>query len=388
MPLKIPFLDLAATHESLREELEDAIRAVISGGIFVGGPFVEVFEREFAAFCACEHAAGVGSGTEALWLALLACGVGPGDEVVTVPSTFIATAEAISYCGAKPVFVDVEERSRTMDPARLEAAITPKTRAVVPVHLFGQPADMDPILAIARERRIFVIEDACQAHGAEYKGRRAGSMGDAGCFSFYPGKNLGALGEAGAVVTNNSELARRVRMLRDHGQARKYHHTFVGWNSRMDGIQAAVLRVKLKRLEEWNAARRRNAAFYNDLLAGEEGVATPVEAPYARHVYHLYAPRVPHRDRLIAALAEEGIECGIHYPVPLHLQEAYRPLNHRRGDFPEAERLAEEVLSLPMYPELTLSRIERVAESLKKHLRALTPSSQEPVKIAAAFQRR
>jgi dTDP-4-amino-4,6-dideoxygalactose transaminase len=244
MDIKVPFLDLKAQHAPLREEFDRAIRRVIDSDAFAGGPFVTKFEEEFADFCDCEHAVGLGSGTEALWLTLLAFGVGAGDEVITVPSTFMATAEAITYCGAKPVFIDVDERTYTMDPAELGSVTSDRTKAIIPVHLFGQPADMDPILEFARERDLFVIEDAAQAHGAEYKGRKAGTLADAGCFSFYPGKNLGAFGEAGAVVTNNSELRDKIRVLRDHGQVRKYHHTMIGWNCRMDGIQAAILSVK------------------------------------------------------------------------------------------------------------------------------------------------
>jgi dTDP-4-amino-4,6-dideoxygalactose transaminase len=290
--------------------------------------------------------------------------VGPGDEVITVPDTFIATAEAISYCGAKPVFVDVEPVTYNMDSAKLEAAITKKTKAVIPVHLFGQMADMDPILAISRKHKLFVVEDASQAHGAEYNGKKAGSMGDVGCFSFYPGKNLGAYGEAGAVVTNNPELDKIVRMLRDHGQDRKYYHGRIGWNARMDGIQGAILSVKLKRLPAWNDARRKNAALYNDLLKDVKGVTIPREASYAQHVYHIYAICVKDRDALIAALAVKNIHCGIHYPIPLHLQEAYNTLGYQLGAFPVAEKAASEFVSLPMFPELTKEQVLYVAEGL------------------------
>src|SRR3989441_7255418 len=265
--MHIPFLDLKAQHQPLRAELSAAIQEVIDTSAFAGGPYVAKFEDDFAAFCQCPYAVGVGNGTDALWFALLALGVGPGDEVITVPHTFIATAEAITFCGAKPVFVDIDEPPYTMDPGLLERAITPRTRAIIPVHIFGQPADMDPILQIAKKYGLPVIEDACQARGAEYNGRKAGSIGVAGCFSFYPGKNLGAFGEAGAVVTHSQELKERIQMLRDHGQARKYHHALVGWNGRMDGIQAAVLRVKLKHLAQGNARRRAHAQLYNQLLA-------------------------------------------------------------------------------------------------------------------------
>lgn len=364
MSPQVPFLDLKAHHAPMREEFLAAIAEVIDRGAFAGGPFVAKFEQEFAAFCGVPYACGVGNGTDALWLSLLALGIGPGDEVITVPSTFMATAEAISYCGARPVFVDIDEQTYTMDPALIEAAITPRTRAIIPVHLFGQVADMDPILAIAARHGIPVVEDACQAHGAEYKGRPAGSFGVAGCFSFYPGKNLGAFGEAGGIVTSSPDLLRKVQTFRDHGQTRKYHHTAVGWNARMDGIQGAVLSIKLKQLARNNEARRAHAAAYSRALAAVEEVIIPVEASYGRHVYHVYAVRVRSRDRVLETLAARGVQCGIHYPVPVHLQEAYAFLGHRRGSFPVAERCADELLSLPMFPELTAPQIERVVAEL------------------------
>src|SRR5881296_1287158 len=289
--MQIPFLDLKAHHDSMREELETAISEVIDSNAFAGGPFVAKFEQDFATYGGVADAIGVGNGTDALWLSMLALGIGAGDEVITVPMTFMATAEAISYCGAKPVFVDIDERTYTLDPDLLERAISPRTKAIIPVHLFGQAADMDAILEIARRRGLPVIEDACQAHGAEYKGRKAGSIGISGCFSFYPGKNLGALGEAGAVVTNSEELKNKIQMLRDHGQAKKYHHVLIGWNARMDGIQGAVLRVKLRYLSKANDARRAHALSYNQQLADFEDLITPVEAGYARHVYHVYTVR-------------------------------------------------------------------------------------------------
>ena len=363
--MKVPFLDLQAHHAPHMREFEEAIREVIVQGAFAGGPFVAGFEKDFSAFCKTNETVAVGNGTDALWLALLAGGVGPGDEVITVPGTFMATAEAISYCGAKPVFVDIEEATCTMDPALVEAAITSRTKAIIPVQLFGQCADMDPILEIARKHKLLVIEDACQAHGAEYKGQRAGSMGDAGCFSFYPGKNLGAFGEAGGTVTNNPQLAEKMRILRDHGQSRKYHHSMIGWNCRMDGIQGAVLRIKLQHLEKSNDLRRQHAALYNELLADVEDIVLPVEADYSRHVYHVYAIRIKERDELMKHLNAAGIGCGIHYPVPVHLQEAYRHLGHGVGDFPIAERCALEFVSLPMYPELTSEQIHAVAAGVK-----------------------
>src|SRR6202045_5312688 len=336
--MSVPFLNLKAHHAPIRAELDRAIKDVIDSNAFAGGPFVERFEETFAAYCGCQYAVGVGSGTEALWLPLLASGIGPGDEVITVPSTFMATAEAITYCGARPVFVDVDERTYTMDPAALKDALTARTKAIIPVHLFGQPADMDPILEFAHRHGLFVVEDACQAHGAEYKGRRAGTLGDAGCFSFYPGKNLGAFGEAGAVVTNNSELQEKIRILRDHGQVRKYRHTMIGWNCRMDGIQAAVLSVKLRRLENGTLLRRAHAEEYTKAFAGTEDITTPVEADYARHVYHIYALRVADRDEVMFLLNEKGIQCGVHYPVPVHFQRAYRDLGYSFGDLPISEQ--------------------------------------------------
>ena len=359
--MKVPFLDLKAHHAPIIDEFDDAIREVIESSAFAGGPFVERFEQEFAAYCGSAYAIGVGNGTDALWLALLALGIGEGDEVITVPNTFVATAEAIIGCRAQPVFVDVDANTFTMDPAELGKSLTAKTKAIIPVHLFGQPADMDPILEFARMHGLFVIEDAAQAHGAVYGGRNAGTMGDAGCFSFYPGKNLGAFGEAGAVVTNDTDLAEKIRVLRDHGQSRKYHHTLVGWNCRMDAIQAAVLSVKLHHLEQANLLRRQRASLYNEAFAGIDDVATPVEADYARHVYHIYAVRVQERDELRRFLEAKGIGCGVHYPIPIHLQGAWRNVGYSESSFPIAENLAKELLSLPMFPELTEDQIEYVA---------------------------
>ena len=367
--MKVPFLDLKAQYASIHNEITAALRQVFESASFAGGPFVERFEKEFASFCGCKFAVGVGSGTAALWMALLALGVRRGDEVITVPNTFIATCEAISFCGATPVFVDIDEATYNMDPDLLEDAITPKTRVVIPVHLYGQMADMDRIMEIARAHGLLVIEDACQAHGAEYKSRRAGTIGDVGCFSFYPGKNLGAYGEAGAIVTNNSELAEKLRMFRDHGQAKKYCHSVVGWNGRMDGIQAAVLSVKLKYLAAWNEARRRNAQLYNELLANTDGLIIPTEADYARHIYHIYAIRAENRDALMGALAQKDIACGIHYPLPIHLQQAYRFLGYSKSSFPVAERCAQETVSLPMFAELKPGQIEKVCQEIRSFLR-------------------
>jgi dTDP-4-amino-4,6-dideoxygalactose transaminase len=363
--MEVPFLDLKAHHAPLREEFLRAIGEVIDKGAFAGGPYVAKFEQEYAAFCGAPHCVAVGNGTDALWLALLALGVKPGDEVVTVPGTFMATAEAISYCGARPVFVDIDERSYTMDATRLEQAITPRTKAIIPVQLFGQMADMDPILAIAQRHGIPVVEDACQAHGADYKGRKAGTLGAVGCFSFYPGKNLGAFGEGGACVCTSPELAQKMRTLRDHGQAKKYYHSMIGWNARMDGIQGAVLSIKLRNLAANNELRRRHAACYNEALAPLRGVVCPAEMPYGRHIYHIYPLRVQRRDELLAQLEQRGVHCGIHYPIPVHLQEAYAFLGLGAGSFPVAEKCAREFLSLPMYPELTPPLIEKVIAEVK-----------------------
>ncbi len=349
-------------------ELLEAFREVTETSAFAGGPFVSRFETEYAEYCQTRYVVGLGSGTDALWLSLLALGVGPGDEVITVPNSFVATAEAISLCGARPVFVDIDERTLTMDPGQLEDAITLRTQAIVPVHLFGQMADMDAILAIARRHGTPVVEDACQAHGAEYKGRKAGSLGVAGCFSFYPGKNLGAFGEAGAVTTDEPELRAKVQMLRDHGQAAKHCHSAIGWNARMDGIQAAVLSLKLRRLEGANEARRAHARMYQELLGDDPRMVLPTAAACNRHVYHIYAVRVHDRDGVLQRMAAQGVHCAVHYPVPIHLQRAYSFLGLGPGSFPVAERCARELLSLPMYPELRLDQIRFVAEALKECL--------------------
>jgi dTDP-4-amino-4,6-dideoxygalactose transaminase len=372
--LQIPLIDLRAQHRSLSPHVDAAVARVLESGQFVLGPEVRAFEAEFAAYCGTRHCAGVSSGTSALHLALLACGVGPGDEVVTVPFTFVASVAAIVQAGATPILVDVEPETLTMDPVRLEAAITPRTRAILPVHLHGQTADMDAVQRIADAHRLPVVEDAAQAHGAEHRGRRAGAMGRIGCFSFYPGKNLGAAGEAGAVTTDDDDLAARVRLLRDWGADRKYHHVVEGFNERLDELQAAILRVKLRELERWTEARRRHADRYRELLAGIP-VATPVEAPGRRHVYHVFAIRHPERDAIAAHLAAGGIATGIHYPTPVHLQPAYARLGHRPGDFPVAERAAREVLSLPMYPELEDEQLSAVAAAVTTALRAGVPAA-------------
>jgi dTDP-4-amino-4,6-dideoxygalactose transaminase len=362
--MKVPFLDLKAQYESIKPEINAAIQEVLDSCAFAGGPFVEKFEKEFAAYCGVKHAVGVGNGTDALWLALLALGVKQGDEVITVSSTFIATAEAISLTGATPVFVDIEDKYYTMDPKLLEAAITKRTKAIIPVHLFGQTADMDPILAIAARHGIPVVEDACQAHGATYKGKKAGSMGAAAAFSFYPGKNLGAYGEAGAVTTDRDDLAATMRMFRDHGQSKKYYHDIVGWNARMDGIQGAVLSVKLKHLDGWNEKRRQWAAVYGRELARGAGIVTPVARVDCKHIYHVYAVRVQDRDRVLAALPADGIGCGIHYPVPVHQQKAYAGM--KAGSSPVAEKCAREFLSLPMYAEMGEEKVRAAAGAVKR----------------------
>jgi len=355
--MQVPFLDLKAQYETIKDEINIAIQAVLESCAFAGGPFVEKFEEEFADFCNTKYAVGVGSGTEALWLTLLALGMKEGDEVITVPNTFIATAEAISFTRAKPVFVDVDERYYTLDHRLLEAVITTNTKAIIPVHLFGQMADMDPIMEIAKKHDLFVIEDACQAHGAEYKKRRSGSIGNAGCFSFYPGKNLGAYGEAGAVVTNNIELKNKIAILRDHGQREKYYHNFIGWNARMDGIQAAILSIKLKYLEHWNNKRRIVAAMYNQQLCELDEVKHPIEADFNKHIYHIYAARVQYQQRLIEILKNKNIHCGIHYPIGIHLQKAYKELGIIQGKYSISERCMKEFVSLPMFSELSQDQI-------------------------------
>lgn len=371
--MQVPFLNLKAQYESIRAEVAGPIQDVLDSCAYAGGPFVKQFDDAFAEYCGTDHAIGVNSGTTALWAALIGFGIGEGDEVITVPNTFIATAEAISFAGAKPVFVDVDEETYTLDPSKLEAAITSRTKAVIPVHLYGQIADMDPILEIARAHGLKVIEDAAQAHGAEYKGRRAGSIGDAGCFSFYPGKNLGAYGEGGAVTTNDPELANTIRVFRDHGQSEKYHHRMIGWNARMDGIQGAVLNVKLRHIDGWNEARARHAAAYNKGLAGVEGIVLPTKAGYSKHIYHIYPIRTQDRESFMTAMAKQGIGCAIHYPVPVHLQEAYAGLNLPAGSFPVAEKCCSEVVSLPMFPELSGEQIQAVVTAVESYFEATVP---------------
>ena len=359
----IPFVDLKSQYLSIKPEVDAAIQGILNSCQFTLGSEVVAFEQEFAAYSGAQIGIGVNTGTSALHLALLAAGVGHGDEVITVPFTFVATVSAIDYTGATPVFVDIDPSTYTMDVTALEAAITDKTKAIIPVHLYGQTADMDPILEIAKRHGLVVIEDACQAHGAEYKGRRAGSMGDMTCFSFYPGKNLGAYGEAGMVVTDNPEYARTIRMLRDWGAEKKYHHVLKGYNFRMEGIQGAVLRVKLKRLDAWTELRRTAASHYDRMFAGSS-IATPKAMGYARHCYHIYAIRTANRQAWQEALLAQGIQSGIHYPTPVHLLPAFADLGYQAGQFPHAEKAANEVLSLPMFPELTQAQCEEVARAV------------------------
>ncbi len=343
--------------------MDNALSRVLRETDFILGHAVDRFEARFARYCQTEYAVGVDSGTSALELALRACGVEPGDEVITAANTFIATALAITYTGATPVLVDVDPRTHTLDVSALPDAFTERTAAIIPVHLYGQPAEMDPILALARRRGLVVIEDACQAHGATYKGKRVGSLGDAAAFSFYPAKNLGAYGDGGAVVTNDARVAESLRMLRNYGQSQKYVHELRGYNRRLDTLQAAVLEVKLQYLDQWNARRREHAGLYESLLS-DAGVTTPETAAYAEHVWHLYVIRAGDRDGLRRRLAERGIATGIHYPVPIHRQPAYADLGYARGAFPATERIAAEALSLPMYAELTPEMIETVAAAV------------------------
>lgn len=349
----VPFIDLKAQYHSIKPEIDTAITQVLENSQFILGPEVVGFETEFADYCQTRFAIGVNSGTSALHLALLAAGIGPGDEVITIPFTFVATVAAIVYTGAKPVFVDIDPVTFCMDVTRIEKAITSSTRAILPVHLYGQPADMDPIMAIAARYNLVVIEDAAQAHGAEYKGKRVGSIGHMGCFSFYPGKNLGAYGEGGAITTNDSGYNRTIRMLRDWGAEKKYHHELKGYNYRMEGIQGAILRVKLQYLDVWTASRNACAEHYAELLSSS-GVDLPQKAAYTlRHVYHVYAIRCQQRDSLQRYLNDKGIQTGIHYPIPVHLQQSYADMGYHQGDFPQAEAAANEVISLPMFAELT-----------------------------------
>lgn len=392
-PNSIPFLDLVTPHVELEKELTEVFRKALLTAGFVGGPMVENFERDFAKFCDAAHAVALNSGTDALRFALMACGVKAGDAVVTVPHTFIATTEAISQAGALPEFVDIDEATYNLSPDALRTYLEQQcsrdqsgklisrrsgrpVTAVVPVHLYGQMADMDPILSLCREYDLILVEDACQAHGAKYFSQEqnrwltAGSVGQAAAFSFYPGKNLGACGEAGAATTNDAAIAAKMRMIRDHGQATKYYHDIEGYNGRLDSIQAGLLDVKLRHLQNWNQSRRQHAASYNRLLAGFDGIVCPYEPSWSRAVYHLYVVRTAHRDQLIQYLKEKGIGAGIHYPIPLHLQKAYADRNYVERDFPVASRIAGEIISLPMFPQLTQLQLERVVSEVIAFVRS------------------
>jgi dTDP-4-amino-4,6-dideoxygalactose transaminase len=398
-PTKIPFLDLVTPHQELEAELLAVVKKAFRNAGFIGGPMVEEFEREFAAFCGAKYCVGVNSGTDALRFAFMAAGVEQGDIIVTVPHTFIATTEAISQAGAQIRFVDIHEQTYTLDPVKLQEYLETRcdfesgsgklierdskrrVAGIVPVHLYGQTADMDPILELAAKYNLFVIEDACQAHGAEYFSRksytwkRAGSIGKAAAFSFYPGKNLGACGEGGAITTSDEAMAARMKMIRDHGQAKKYYHDIEGYNGRLDSIQAGWLSVKLRHLAEWNESRRSHAHRYHKLLAeAKEAIIAPVEAPWTKGVYHLYVVRVQEREALQAALAEAGIGSGIHYPIPLHLQRAYQHLNYKQGDFPVTERVAAEIVSLPMFPQMTSEQVDEVTKRVKEFASARVTS--------------
>ncbi|HEY4816490.1 MAG TPA: DegT/DnrJ/EryC1/StrS family aminotransferase [Candidatus Acidoferrum sp.] len=361
-PSQVPFVDLAAQYRTISAEIDEAVSRVIRETDFILGREVSLFEEEFASFCEAKWAIGVDSGTSALELALRAYEIGPGDEVITAANSFIASALAISHAGATPVLVDVDPDTYTINAAAIEKAISPRTKGIIPVHLYGHPADMDPIVQLAERHGLVIIEDACQAHGARYKGKRTGSLGHAAAFSFYPGKNLGGYGDGGMVVTGDQAVAKRLEMLRNYGQKEKYQHMFRGYNRRLDTLQAAVLRVKLKHLDEWNDARRLHAKSYRRLLE-QSGIVTPYAVAHAEAVWHLYVIRVDQRDAMKEYLASRGISVGIHYPIPIHLQPAYRDLGYRQGDFPVTEEYARQILSLPMYAELTPEVIGRVAET-------------------------
>lgn len=363
MNRQVPYFDLKAQYTGLRDEILAALDRVCQNAAFILGEEVAQFEKEFAAYCEAKYCVALNSGTSALHLALLSAGVQAGDEVITTPNTFIATAEAISYTGAKPVFADIDPSTANIDPKQIERAITGRTKVILPVHLYGRPADLEPILDIAKRRDLVVIEDACQAHGARYRGRRVGSFGQSAAFSFYPGKNLGAYGEGGALTTNDERVAQAARALRDHGSVRRYFHDVVGYNYRMDGFQGAVLRVKLKHLAEWTAKRQEISALYRKLLSTAR-VEFPQDDPRDESVYHLFVAYVENRDAVRAALEARGVQTAVHYPMPLHLQQAYAPLGHKRSSFPNAERACERVLGLPIFPEMKMEQVEYAAKAL------------------------
>ena len=366
--INIPLVDLKSQYLRIKDQIDAAIQDVIDNCSFIGGAKLKEFEKHFAEYCQVQYAVGVGNGTDALYLVMKVLGIGPGDEVITAVNTFMATSEAISATGARVVFVDIDEKSYNLDVSLLEAAITERTKAIIPVHLYGQAADMGAVMNMAKKYDLKVIEDASQAHGGEYKGQRLGSLGEVGCFSFYPGKNLGAYGDAGAVVTNDEEIATSIRRMRNHGREGKYTQLLEGVNSRLDTLQAAILDVKLRYLDEWVQARREKAALYNKLLR-DSLIGTPEEMPYAKHAYHVYVVRVDQRDRLQVYLKDKGISTGIHYPSPLHFQPACAYLKYQTGDFPVAEQLTKEILSLPMYPELSSEAIEYICQNLQEGLK-------------------
>jgi dTDP-4-amino-4,6-dideoxygalactose transaminase len=366
----VPLVDLRGQYEPLMEEVQTAIAEVLDGMKLFLGENVFALERDFAALCTARHAIGVGSGTDAIYLALRALDIGHGDEVITAPNSFIASAAAIVMTGATPVFADIDEKTYTIDPEQVDLAMTPRTKAIMPVHLYGQPADMTKLKQIADDHKVALIEDACQAHGAEYRGQRTGTLGDAAAFSFYYSKNLGAYGEGGAVVTNNRGIASRVQLLRNHGSSQRYYHSVLGMNSRLDELQAAVLRIKLRYLENWNIKRRALALEYNKRLGEFPEVVTPFERADSTHVYHLYVVRVPYRDELLEWLNRHGVGAAIHYPVPIHLQEATRYLGYGAGDFPVTEQVTSEILSLPIYPELTIDDVNYICQTVGDFLRA------------------
>jgi len=363
--MQIPLVDLKAQYLSIKEEIDEAIQRVLNKCNFIMGDEVKIFEEELASFCSAKYAVGVSSGTDALLLALKAINIQPGDEVITVPNTFIATTEAITMAGGKIKFVDIDEETFNIDTNKIESAITNKTRAILPVHLYGQPANMDPIIDLSKKYNLKVIEDAAQAHGAEYNNKRVGALGDIGIFSFYPGKNLGAYGDAGAVVTNDPNISHKIAMLRNHGRTKKYEHEYEGYNCRLDTLQAAILRVKLKYINSWNEARRNHAYSYRRLLQNTD-IILPTEQKVSKHIYHIFAVKTADRDNLLNKLKNEGIGAGIHYPIPLHLQPAYRYLGYKSGDFSTTEKCAREIISLPMYPELDEVKIKKVAEAVSK----------------------
>ncbi len=370
MAEKLPLVDLRAQHAAIAAEVEAAVANVMTNADFILGADVAAFEKEFARYCEAAESVGLDSGMSALELGMRALGIGPGDEVITPAGSFIASSSAISFTGATPVWVDVDAETYNIDPALIEAAITERTKAIMVVHLYGRPADMDPILAIAARHGLPLIEDACQSHGARYKGRRTGSMGAFGAFSFYPSKNLGAYGDAGALTTNDPALAEKVRMMRNYGQRAKYDHVYLAWNRRLDTMQAAVLRVKLRHLDEWNHSRRTIASLYGELLSNHSALGLPHSSPDVEHVYHLYVVQVEGREYLQAELSARGIGTGIHYPLPIHLQEAYRDRGFKPGAFPVTEAAAKRVLSLPMYPEMTEADVRRVAAAVDQVLSA------------------